>query len=92
MYAYFILLRLQVYNSSSSYIYSWISGFLRQDHVNDNLTNTRVSIIIQNISFRAKIRPTFSDTNRLHVTPLNRLNKIIVSYAVVRQKRMSVGK
>ena len=65
---------------------------MRQDHVNDKLNNKRVSIIIQNISFRAKIRPTFSDTNRLYVTPLNRLNIIIVSYVVVRQKRMSVGK
>ena len=52
-------------------MYSLISGFMRQDHVNENLTNKRVSIIIQNISFRAKIRPTFSDTHRLHVTPLN---------------------
>ena len=74
-------------------IYSWISRFMRQDHVNDNLTNIRLFIIVQNISFIAKKRPTITDTHRLYVTKLNILKIIIVSYAVVTQKRMtSLGK
>ena len=38
---------------------------------NGNLTNKRLFIIIQNISFRAEIMSTFSDTHRLNVTPMN---------------------
>ena len=92
-YVYCILLRLQVYNAYSSYIFLDFRVYA-PGYVNDNLNNKRVSIIIQNMSFRAEIRPTFSDTNRLYVTPLNRLNigLIIVYHALVRQKRMSVGK